>query len=177
MCVHPALAEVGARIFDTPHRENGISCKERGRLRANFPVLTVSCKLRGFSQTQIEVDATTFTVSQTCEVSCITVYKEMVGNGPPFTPQNLGFTSFNSSSREPSRPITGCSYSSTRTTITLLQIQSVQHVQCTCTPSHTTSSFSSHLFHIVFLVNLSCQNITHLSQDVLCATLLRNNEK
>jgi len=59
------LAEASQPNFDIPYRETlafHVKNWENGKT-VNFPVVTIPCKIHGFSRTQIEVDATTFIVS------------------------------------------------------------------------------------------------------------------
>ena len=61
-----ALAEASLPTFNIPYREIlafHVKNRENGKT-VNFPVVTIPCKLLGFSQTQIEVDVMTFLMSK-----------------------------------------------------------------------------------------------------------------
>ena len=73
-------AEASQPNFDIPYREIlafHVKNRENGKT-VNFPVVTIPCKLHGFSRTQIEVDTTTFTISLTSKVPLM--YRELVSH-------------------------------------------------------------------------------------------------
>ena len=100
------VAEASLPNFNIPYREKlafHVKNRENGKT-VNFPVVTIPCKLHGFSQTQIEVDVTT---SLTFKVPSI--YRELVSHwiySLPKLPSSFSLTAHNRySTSQPAQPV------------------------------------------------------------------------